>query len=56
MKDKQKRSANVPDPTMGPFGFTIASIKSALAGLGALFKHPKMLFLTLFISVFTNGH
>ncbi len=51
MKDKQKRSANVPDPTMGPFGFTIASIKSALAGLGALFKHPKMLFLTLFISV-----
>ena len=51
MKDKQKRRANVPDPTMGPFGFTIASIKSALAGLGALFKNPKMLILTLVISL-----
>ena len=51
MKDKQKRSINSPDPTMGPFGFTIASIKSALAGLGALFKHPKMLILTLVITV-----
>ena len=51
MKDKQKRRANVPDPTMGPFGFTIASIKSALAGLRALFKNPKMLVLTLVISL-----
>lgn len=50
MKDKQKRSVNSPDPTMGPFGFTLASIKSALAGLGALFKNPKMLILTLVIA------
>lgn len=51
MKDKQKRRASVPDPTMGPFGFTIAIIKTALSGIVALFKHPKMLLLTVFIAV-----
>ena len=51
MKVKENKKVSIADPSMGPFGYTIASIKSALAGLGALFKNPKILMLTVFISV-----
>lgn len=44
MKEKQKRNLSIPDPTMGPFGFTIANIKTALSGPMALFKIPKCWF------------
>ena len=55
MKVKENKKVSIADPSMGPFGYTIASIKSALAGLGALFKNPKILMLTVFISVLQTG-
>lgn len=54
MDDKDKK-LSIPDPTMGPFGFTIASIKKSFSGLKALIKNPKILLLTLFISGLQTG-
>jgi hypothetical protein len=34
---------------MGPIGFTAASIKAAISGIGAILKKPKILLTTLFI-------
>ncbi|MHC1734918.1 MAG: hypothetical protein AB9921_04520 [Erysipelotrichaceae bacterium] len=55
MKVKDKRKISIPDPSMGPFGFTISSIKKAITGLKTLFKNPKVLILTLVISVLQTG-
>ena len=45
-----KKKINIPDPTMGPIGFTAASFKAAISGIGTILKKPKILFTTLFIS------
>ncbi|NLB81047.1 MAG: hypothetical protein GX800_05445, partial [Clostridiaceae bacterium] len=46
-----KKKVNIPDPAMGPVGFTAASFKAAILGIGSILKKPKILFTTLFISV-----
>ncbi len=45
-----KKKINIPDPAMGPIGFTAASIKAAISGIGTILKKPKILLTTLFIS------
>ena len=45
-----KKKINIPDPAMGPIGFTAASFKTAILGIGQVLKKPKILFTTLFIS------
>lgn len=45
-----KKKINIPDPAMGPVGFTATSFKAAISGIGTILKKPKILFTTLFIS------
>ena len=45
-----KKKINIPDPAMGPMGFTAVSFKAAISGIGSILKKPKILFTTLFIS------
>jgi len=51
MRENSNKKINIPDPAMGPIRFTAASFKNAISGLGALIKKPKMLMITIFISV-----
>lgn len=46
-----KKKINIPDPAMGPVGFTAASFKAAISGIGTILKKPKIILTTLFISV-----
>ena len=46
-----KNKINFPDPVMGPIGFTAASFKAAISGIGSIIKKPKILITTIFISV-----
>lgn len=55
MKTESKRKFTGADPAMGPIGFTLASIRTAFSGLLALFKNPKVLFLTIFIALVQTG-
>ena len=45
-----KKKINIPDPTMGPVGFTVSSFKVAISGIGTILKKPKIILTTLFIS------
>ncbi len=45
-----KKKINIPDPAMGPIGFTLSSFKAAISGIGTILKKPKILLTTLFIS------
>lgn len=51
LKEKVNRKVVVADPTMGPVGFILASIRGAFSGLKALIKNPKIVLLTLFVSL-----
>lgn len=48
---KDKKEVHYPDPSMGPIRFVMASSKVTLLGISSVFKNPKILFTTLFISV-----
>jgi hypothetical protein len=50
MTEAIKKKINIPDPAMGPIGFTASSFKAAISGIGTILKKPKILFTTLFIS------
>ena len=50
-----KKKINIPDPAMGPVGFTVSSFKAAIKGISTVLKKPKILFTTLFISALQAG-
>lgn len=51
MTDIVKKKISIPDPSMGPVRFSVASFKTAISGIGTIFKKPKILLTTLFISL-----